>query len=94
MLALPEFAGRSVEVSLLGGFASVRVGAPPENHLLEMNPASDVPALPHYGNTGDSAAVHVRELTELAHLLENNLITRDEFNRTKDQLLNGETINL
>ncbi len=30
--------------------------------------------------------MRIRELTELANLLENNLITRDEYNKAKQQI--------
>ena len=81
MVNSPMFRGRTVEVSLLGGLASFKLGNGPA-----------VPAL-GAGDDGlplqleDPASARVRELSELARLLENDLITMDEFNRTKQQLM-------
>ena len=78
----PMFHGRTVEVSLLGGLASVKVGGG----------SSDTPALENNSSTQylqleDPASAHLRELTELANLLEKNLITLDEYNKFKQQIL-------
>lgn len=84
-LRSPMFKDRAVEVSLLGGLASVRVGAPgqgvgPRVPQLE-NPATD-PRL----QLEDPGSMRVRELNALARLLEDNLITRDEYDKAKQQL--------
>lgn len=82
MLRMPLLAGKSVEVSVLGGLASFRVGDPGGGRqridagqraypLLE-NPESD----------------HVRELESLVRLFESGLITQDEYHRAKEKLLN------
>lgn len=76
----PMFQGRPVEVSFLGGVASIRVGAP-----------STLPALgtqihSHPLQLEDSTAVRIRELTELSRLFEKGLITLDEFNQAKGKL--------
>ena len=87
VLKNPVFRGRSLEVSLLGGMATVKLG----------QPSSDVPAIGH-DTTIDiprledpqvSANRDVSDLAELARLLEKDLITVDEFNRAKRRLLNG-----
>lgn len=80
MLGSPMFRGRTVEVSLLGGLATVKMGNGPA-----IGDGSDGPAL----QLEAPASARVRELCELARLLENDLITVDEFNRTKQQLMNG-----
>ena len=81
MMNSPLFNGRPVEISILGGMASFKIGkdrlpaalpdmSDPSTHLLE-----------------DPGAARVRELSELARMLENDLITLEEFNSVKRQLL-------
>lgn len=90
LLALPEMNGRSVEVSLLDGFASVRVGGAPEGAGVLALPPDAYNTMPQIEYQMEARPPsRVRELTELARLLENQMITLDEYNRTKDQLLNG-----
>jgi hypothetical protein len=87
MLKNPMFNGRSVEVSLLGGMATVKLGQPSRPlPAIGNDTAIDTPRLE------DPDAVRnreVSELAELARLLEKDLITVDEFNRAKRRLLNG-----
>lgn len=87
MLRNPMFNGRSVEVSLLGGMATVKLGQPAGRPpALESDSAIDVPQLE------DPQQVRNREITELselARLLEKDLITVDEFNQAKRRLLSG-----
>jgi hypothetical protein len=88
MLKNPMFNGRSVEVSLLGGMATVKLGQPSSRPLpaIGNDAAIDIPRL----EDPDVVRKHeVSELTELARLLEKDLITVDEFNRAKRRLLNG-----
>jgi hypothetical protein len=90
LLALPELNGRSVEVSLLDGFASVRLGAGHGGAGVLTLPPDAYNAVPQIENRREPRpSSRVQELTELARLLENQMITLDEYNRTKDQLLNG-----
>jgi hypothetical protein len=85
MLRNPMFNGRSVEVSLLGGMATVKLGQPSQPPAIAHDAAIDVPRLeePNVPRNRD-----VSELSELARLLEKDLITVDEFNKAKRQLLN------
>jgi len=76
----PMFQGRPVEVSFLGGVASIRVGAP------SALPALGTQNYSHPLQLEDSTTVRIRELTELSRLLEKGLITRDEFNQAKGKL--------
>jgi len=78
----PMFQGRTVEVSLLGGLASVKVG----------DRSNGAPALGNNSSTQylqieDTASVRLKELAQLANLLEKNLITLDEYNAFKQQIL-------
>ena len=79
----PLFSGRSVEVSLLGGLASFKVDRS-ENML-----PGNFPAHGHIQprQLEDPAIMRVRHLTELAKLLENDLITLEEYNKAKEQVL-------
>jgi len=80
MLNSPMFGGRAVEVSLLGGLASFRFGRP------ESPPAIDFDAPPVVPQIEDQNSTRVREISELARLYENNLITLEEYNKAKHQL--------
>jgi hypothetical protein len=78
----PVFNGRSVEISLLGGLASVKIGSPDG-----YPPALDVAdTFQTFRQLEDPATVRIRELKELARLFENDLITREEYNQTKQEL--------
>lgn len=81
MLNSPLFRGRSVEVNFLGGLASFKIGN-----------SGDMPVLLEDSTGGqkkleDPATARVRELKDLARLLDDDLITLEEFNRAKDLLL-------
>ena len=84
LLSLPMFTGRSVEVNLMGGLASLKVG---NRDNCDTKPYTYNPSR----QLEDPATSRIRELRELARLFENKLITLDEYNRTKEQLLNGTT---
>ncbi len=77
----PAFRNRSVEVSLLGGMASFRVGQSGENQpLLPGGEASSPQQLEWSGDN------QVQELTELARLLKSGLITLEEYEQAKQKL--------
>jgi hypothetical protein len=80
MLKTPLLNGRPIEVSLLGGLASFRVGP----HI--RNPELDAGGYHAARQIEDPETIRIREITELARLLENNLITREEYDRAKKQL--------
>lgn len=80
------FQGRPVEISLMGGMASLKVGTPGGA------PAVESPTADPARQLEDPATVKIRELSELARLLENDLITQDEFELAKRQLLNLHTL--
>ena len=73
----PAFKGKSVEVSLMGGLASFRMG-----HTAEM-PALEGSVSPPPLQLEDPNTLRIRELSELARLYENNLITLEEFQKAK-----------
>ncbi len=76
----PLFQGRTVEVSLLGGLASVRLGQ-----------SQEPLAIPHESlkrpkRLMDPSAPHAEQLADLARLLKKDLITIDEFLAAKKEL--------
>ncbi|TYT75270.1 hypothetical protein [Desulfobotulus mexicanus] len=73
MLALPEFSGRNVEISLLGGFAALRMGEKKKNPNAMLQLES-------------SEGIKVRELTELGRMYENELISREEYEIAKNEI--------
>jgi hypothetical protein len=86
MLKNPIFSGRSVEVSLLGGMATVKMGKSSHAPAIAYDGAIEIPQLEDPETVGKR---EVSELAELARLLEKDLITIDEFNKAKRHLLNG-----
>ena len=77
----PTFRDRSVEISLLGGMASFRVGHAGHRQAL-LPPGED--NHPHQLEWSEDNQVH--ELTELARLLQNGLITLDEYEQAKQKI--------
>ena len=86
ILRNPMFNGRSVEVSLLGGMATVKLGQSSQPQAVGHDAAIDILRLE---DPDPSRSREVSELAELARLLEKDLITVDEFNKAKRHLLNG-----
>lgn len=76
----PVPAGGSMEISFLGGLATVTFSRPNAGSAL---PPPAVPPL-----IEDSEAQRIRELAQLAQMLEKELITADEFKRAKAAILN------
>ncbi len=89
MMNSSHFKGKSVEVSFLGGFAKVRIGDSDSGVFANQ---IEYPEQPQMKQIEDSAGVKIRELTELARLLENEMITLEEYNKTKQQLFNSYDI--
>ena len=85
MLRNPMFNGRSVEVSLLGGMATLKLGQPSQLPAIGHDATMDLPLLE---DPDTSSRREVSQLTELARLLEKDLITVEEFNQAKRRLLN------
>jgi hypothetical protein len=74
-------AGASLEVSFMGGLASVRFARPGQPGPQALPPSS-TPLLE------DPETQRVRELGSLAQMYEKKLITREEFDRAKAALFN------
>ena len=75
------FQGRSFEVSFLRGLASLKFGQPDDLKAIENSSPEAKYQLE------DPETVRIRELTELARMYEKNLITSEEYNRAKNQIL-------
>jgi hypothetical protein len=83
-LRSPEFAGRSVEISFLRGMATLRLDQPsPKTALTAGTPP---PSLQLH----DPETAHMREMNELANLLQKELITPEAFAMAKQRLLGRE----
>ena len=80
MLRDPAFQGKTLEISFLGGLASCRVSSPgaPGYKL-------DAPAIAP--QLEDPHTVKLRELQQIAQMLEKNLISESEYTRLKDEIL-------
>ena len=81
-LSSPVFSGRSVEVNLLGGLASFRLGESVQPPLLEHNQI-DLPK-----QLEDPEAIRIRKLSELVKLYESEMISMEEFNTLKGRIIN------
>ena len=79
-LRSPMFRGRSVEVSLLGGIATMRLDSGKPQSVIEENGHTPM-------QLEDPETAKIREINSLAQLLEKNLITPDEFAMAKQRLL-------
>ncbi len=78
-LQTPLFNGREVEIRLLGGFASFRLGKPDKRPI---DSGTYEPPL----QLESPESIRIREIAALAQLLEKNLITREEYDQAKRQL--------
>jgi len=76
----PFFKGQSVEVSLLGGLASFKI-----DRSAAEPPVIDAPPKVLQLNAPEDNCI--KELTSVAKLFENNLITSEEYNKAKKVIL-------
>ncbi len=73
--------GRSVEISFLGGLASLKIGGEHHNPpALNSNSSRQIKQLE------DPKSIRYKEFSELVRMLENNLITLEEYNKFKEQI--------
>ena len=80
MLSSQQYSGRTVEISVLGGLASLKIGRPHYRPALDGRSSEPVKQLE------DPDTVHIKELSDLVRLLENNLITLDEYHKYKEDI--------
>ena len=82
MLSLPAFSGRTIEVSIFGGMASLRLENSNQSGYVNQQ-------LPDQsGHLLDSESYQLRELSDLVDLLNKNLITLEEYHKFKTKLMN------
>jgi hypothetical protein len=75
------YQGAGLEVSFLKGLVSLKFGQPGGMKHIESQSAGANLQLE------DPKTIQIRELTELARLYEKNLITAEEYDRTKKQIM-------
>jgi hypothetical protein len=85
MLSMPEFNGKNIEINFLGGIASLKIKNESQDRV-----AIDNGMIPASRQIEDSQTLYLREITELARLLEKNLITPDEYLQAKKVLFKNE----
>jgi hypothetical protein len=78
-LSSPAYRGRAVEISIMGGMVSFRIGAPEPPPLIDAGPRNDHLSLE------DPEKMRLRDIEALARLLEKNLITPEEFAAAKSR---------
>ena len=83
----PAFDGRPVEISFMGGLASVRLGGTSSPQALEAPAAVGSEGVPKQLEAPGTD--QVKELNDLAKLLEDDLISPEEFQQLKRQILNS-----
>jgi len=83
ILLLPEFAGKDIEIRLLGGAASFKMGS---GKLSDGSNAADNPAK-HYMQLENPVKSRIENLGELSRLYENKMISREEYEDLKKELL-------
>ncbi len=86
----PPFPGQNIEVSLLGGLASISIKSQNRDQqpqvMLE-NQITPLNALPEYPPLNSSPS---NELLRLSDLYDRGLISRDDFDKLKNDLLKNE----
>ncbi|MFH2100240.1 MAG: hypothetical protein ABIJ95_12065 [Pseudomonadota bacterium] len=75
----PLLAGRPVEVSILGGLAALRIGRPER--------LGEIPGPMSAGRLEDPWAARARELAELTRLLDQDLISPEEYKKARQGIL-------
>ena len=75
------YPGRGVEVSFLRGLVSLKFGQPAGLKTIENQAPGGKLQLE------DPETIRIRELTELVRMYEKNLITVEEYNRLKNQIM-------
>ena len=78
----PAFNNRTLEISLMGGMATVRLGHKDDSiRLIQENSEPEVKQLETAKST------QIKELSELTRMLDDELITREEFLQLKKEIL-------
>ena len=83
MLRSPVLGNRTVEVSFLGGVATFKISGDRGVRTI------DAPSHKQIEQLEDRTTIRIRELTDLVRLLENDMITLEEYNNIKKQIFNS-----
>ncbi len=78
VLNMQDLKNRPIEVSLLGGFASLKIGKPNNISSIENSNAGQKVRL-----LEDLSESRIKELVELVSIMENGIITEDEYKKFK-----------
>ena len=82
----PAFQGQNIEISLLGGLASVSINSPEKGHQLILdNQSTTIQALPI-----PHSPTPQNELLRLADLYDRDLISKEEFMGLKEAFLTSQ----
>jgi len=81
LMSDPAFNDRTLEISLMGGMATVRLGHKDDNIKLIQADETEVKQLEQ------PKSVQIKELTELTRMLDDELITREEFLKLKKEII-------
>ncbi len=80
LMSDPSLANRTLEISLLGGMATVKLGHKDDN--VRLIAAEEAPR-----QLEAPQSVQIKELSELNKMLEDGLITREEFLQLKKEII-------
>ncbi len=82
MMADPAFSDRTLEISLMGGMATVKLGHRDDGlKLIQADDGAEIKQLEAPKST------QLKELAELNRMLEDGLITREEFLKLKKDII-------
>lgn len=82
LMADPVFNDRTVEISLMGGMATLKLGHKDDNlQLIQADDSTQIKQLEA------PKSVQLQELSELTRMLEDELITREEFLKLKKEII-------
>ncbi len=80
----PALRDRTLEISLFGGMAAVKLGH--KDQAVQLIDATETPEIKQL----QAPSSQLQELEQLAKLLEDQLITREEFQQLKQQIVNRQ----
>lgn len=82
LMSDPAFTDRTLEISLMGGMATMRLGHKDDSvRLIQADTETEVKQLE------SSESIQIRELSKLSRMLDDELITREEFLRLKQEII-------
>ncbi|MDY0132064.1 MAG: hypothetical protein RBR53_05280 [Desulforegulaceae bacterium] len=87
ILLLPEFAGKDIEIKLLGGAASFKVGNSPSN-----NNQAQAKSENQYIQLENPVKSRIENLGEISRLYENQMISKEEYEDLKKELFGNKLL--